>query len=164
MNDPTPIPTGSLIIRFATQQDADAIAGMAIAFRNHLERDTPSDTGFHCSVAFLLAADDASFLIASEAGQPLGYLVLRYRYSMWADGVEATLEDLFVDPAARRGGVGRALVEEALQHATRRGCCSICLDTNEHNAASTRIYRQLGFNEVSRRWNGRQLFFRRSLG
>lgn len=164
MSDPSLPSADDLVVRPATPHDTEAIAGMAIAFRNHLERDTPSDQCFHRSVAFLLAADDASFLIASEAGRPLGYILLRYRYSMWADGVEATLEDLFVDPAARRNGVGRALVEDALRHATRRGCCSICLDTNEHNAASTRIYRQLGFNEVSRRWNGRQLFFRRSLG
>jgi len=149
-----------LDIRIATRQDADQIADLAIAFRNHLERATPSDSQFKTSVSRLLASEDAEFYLATADGHPMGYVLQRFRFSMWASGIEATLEDLFVDPTHRRKGAGKQLIQFALKRAQNRGCASVCLDTNENNEASTRIYTQLGFNAISKRWNGRQIFFR----
>lgn len=150
-------------IRIATPQDEPAIVAMAVAFRNHLERHTPSDVQFGDSVRKLLGSQDAEFFIAMVHGQASGYVLQRYRHSMWASGTEATIEDLFVDPSVRRQGTGKALIEFALAHACQAGCASVCLDTNEFNAASTRIYTGLGFSAMSKRWNGRQIFFRKSV-
>lgn len=136
---------------------------MAVAFRNHLERDTPTQLDFEHSVTRLLHSPDALFLVATGEEGPVGYVLLRFRYSMWVCGLEATIEDLFVDPSARKQGVGKALIEGALDAAIAQGCLSVCLDTNEFNIASTAIYTQLGFNAISKRWNGRQVFFRKSL-
>jgi GNAT superfamily N-acetyltransferase len=147
----------------ATTDDAAALVAMAVAFRNHLERDTPTEAQFERSMAELLVAPDARFFMAADRERPVGHVLLRYRYSMWVCGIEATIEDLFVDPSARKNGVGKALIERALQAASDHGCLSVCLDTNEFNVASTRIYTQLGFNAMSKRWNGRQVFFRKSL-
>jgi len=44
--------------------------------------------------------------------------------------------------------------------ARERSCTSVCLDTNENDAASTAIYPTLGFSAFSKRWNGRQVFYR----
>lgn len=136
---------------------------MAVAFRNHLERVRPTQAEFEQSVAKLLESPDAHFFVATNREGPVGYVLQRYRYSMWVCGLEATIEDLYVDPSARKQGLGKALIERALQAATAHGCRSVCLDTNEFNAASTAIYTQLGFNAMSQRWNGRQVFFRKSL-
>jgi ribosomal protein S18 acetylase RimI-like enzyme len=150
-------------LRPATAADAPALAALAIAFRDHLARTFPSDAQLAQGVAQLLAAPDAELVVACEGIALRGYALLRFRHSMWAAGIEAALEDLFVDPSARRGGVGRRLVTFALERARARGAVTACLDTNEHNTASTRIYGSLGFDCVSRRWNGRQLFYRVSL-
>lgn len=152
-----------MTIQPATPEDAVALVAMAVAFRNHLERETPTEAQFERSIAELLASPDALFFVAAQDEGPVGYVLLRYRYSMWVCGLEATIEDLFVDPSARKNGVGKALIERALQAAAEHGCLSVCLDTNEFNVASTRIYTQLGFNAVSKRWNGRQVFFRKAL-
>lgn len=150
-------------IDIATTKDAAALVTMAVTFRNHLERGTPTQAQFEQSIAVLLNSPDARFLIAANDEGPMGYVLLRFRYSMWVGGAEATIEDLFVDPTHRKSGVGRALIEAALQAATAHGCLSVCLDTNEFNVASTTIYTQLGFNAVSKRWNGRQVFYRKPL-
>ena len=150
-------------IRIATLQDCCSIAEMAIGFRNQLERSLPTDCQFLESISTLLSSRDTEFYIAILRDIPVGYVLQRYRYSMWANGVEATIEDLYVDPGARRGGIGRGLIHFALLRATDQSCKSVCLDTNENNVASTRIYTQLGFNAVSKRWNGRQVFFRLNL-
>ena len=147
----------------ATKADFAALVAMAVAFRSHLERETPTQSQFEHSIAELLDSPDAWFLIAANSDGPIGYVLLRYRFSMWVCGVEATIEDLFVDPCARKNGVGKALIELAIQAATDFGCLSVCLDTNEFNVASTAIYTQLGFNSTSKRWNGRQVFFRKSI-
>lgn len=150
-------------VRIATPQDTQSLVAMAASFRNHLERQIPTDAQFEASIRRLLTSEDAEFSIAMDEGGSAGYVLLRFRYSMWTSGLEATLEDLFVEPRARRGGVGEQLVRFALRRARERGCVSICLDTNEKNAASTRIYERLGFQSLSRRWNGRQVFYRLSL-
>ncbi|WP_185546024.1 GNAT family N-acetyltransferase [Variovorax sp. KBW07] len=150
-------------IQIASPADTTAIADMAVAFRNHLQRSTPTQAQFEDSISRLLAAPDAQFYIATNDGAPIGYVLQRFRYSMWACGTEASIEDLFVDPSARKMGVGKALIEFALRAASTHGCSSVCLDTNENNAGSTAIYTQLGFSAMSARWNGRQIFFRKSL-
>jgi GNAT superfamily N-acetyltransferase len=150
-------------IHTATKDDRAALVAMAVAFRDHLEKDVPTQSQFEQSIAVLLASDDARFFIATNDKAPLGYVLLRFRYSMWACGTEATVEDLFVAPSSRKNGVGRSLMEFALQAATDHGCVSICLDTNEFNIASTTLYTRLGFNAISKRWNGRQVLFRKAL-
>ena len=159
-------------IRLATTLDHAAIAALVIAFRNHLQRTAPSDQALSRSVERLLASGDAEFCLfeadvegaADGARRVLGYVLLRFRESMWASGTEATLEDLFVDPAARQGGVGRQLVQFAVQRARDRTCTTLCLDTNENNIASQRIYQAIGFSAFSPRWQGQQIFYRLGLG
>ncbi|WP_367849166.1 GNAT family N-acetyltransferase [Rhodoferax sp. WC2427] len=150
-------------IQVATPADAHKLVSLAVPFREHLARLAPSNSEFSASIRLLLAAHDAEFYIASAEGQPVGYVLLRYRHSMWANGLEATIEDLFVTPTLRKQGTGKALIQFALARANRAGCKSACLDTNEFNVASTKIYSDLGFNAVSKRWNGRQIFFRKEL-
>ena len=147
-------------INIATNPDTDRIADLAIAFRNHLERQVPSDIQFRSSVSSLLASGDAEFYLATDNNHSIGYVLQRFRYSMWASGIEATIEDLYVSPDHRQSGAGKRLIQFALDRAQTKGCSSVCLDTNENNVASTKIYSQLGFNSISKRWNGRQIFYR----
>ena len=49
-------------------------------------------------------------------------------------------EHLFVDPAARRGGVGRRLIEAVAAAARERGCRRLYWTTKEDNAAARSLY------------------------
>jgi hypothetical protein len=91
-----------LELRTATPLDAEPLAQLAIEFRNHLERTTPTDAQFLGSVTRLLSGDDGEFYLAIENDYPIGYVLQRFRFSMWAAGQEATLEDLFVSPRHHR--------------------------------------------------------------
>ena len=152
-----------MMVRTATMDDVAAIAAMASAFRSHLQRLLPSDAQILASVGTLIGSVDAEFFLALDDGAPAGYVLQRYRYSLWGSGTEATIEDLFVEPRLRGKGLGAQLIEYALRMANARSCTSVCLDTNENNAASTRIYTRLGFDSRSKRWGGHQLFFRLNL-
>jgi GNAT superfamily N-acetyltransferase len=52
----------------------------------------------------------------------------------------ALLHDLRVDPAHRRGGIGRALLAAAADWAGSRGCRTLVIETQDVNAAACRLY------------------------
>lgn len=88
-------------------------------------------------------------------GRGLGYTQTRFFPSVWAAGLEAHIEDLFVVPAAQRGGIGRALLEFTLAQARARYARAVGLNTNERNTGAVQLYRSAGFEPASERiWTG----------
>ncbi len=152
-------------IRVATQHDATALAGLVTAFRDHLREQVPSDAEIALGLKMLLGDRHAEFAAAfSAGGAALGYSQTRYRYSLWAPGLEAELEDLFVHPSVRRRGLGSRLLEFAVSRARTRGGRRIVLTTNERNAEALRVYAKAGFTFEQRRWQGgRQLWLEKLL-
>ena len=57
----------------------------------------------------------------------------------------AIVENVVVDQAARRRGVGRALMEEAVRRAREAGCHRIQLLSNHRRTEAHAFYRALGF-------------------
>ena len=78
----------------------------------------------------------------TEAGL-LGSVALRRS----ADGV-AEIKRLYVRPAGRGLGLGKALVEAALQRARAAGYASVRLDSARFMAAAHALYRQQGFADI----------------
>ena len=64
---------------------------------------------------------------------------------------EAELLTLAVAPAARRGGLGRALLAAAMDEAGRRGAGSMVLEVAEANDVARRLYARAGFARVGLR-------------
>ena len=55
------------------------------------------------------------------------------------------IDQIGVDPAARRQGLGRALFDAALDHARAQGCTEIMLDTWGENRDAHAFFRAQGF-------------------
>lgn len=64
---------------------------------------------------------------------------------------EAEVLTLAVDPDARRRGVGRALLDQALATAWDRGAGSMFLEVAADNAAALALYAAAGFDPIGRR-------------
>ena len=64
---------------------------------------------------------------------------------------EAEILTLAVDPAARRGGIGRALMTQAMRTAGSNGAAAMFLEVAEVNAPARALYAVCGFSEVGRR-------------
>ncbi|MBM4197196.1 MAG: GNAT family N-acetyltransferase [Gammaproteobacteria bacterium] len=62
----------------------------------------------------------------------------------WSEKPQCYLEDLFVDPAVRGGGVGRALIEAVYQAADRHGADRVYWLTHETNHVARALYDRIG--------------------
>lgn len=140
--------------------EAEAVARLIIAFRNHMGKDWPSDNAMLAGVERLMEDGGAVYLLASPDpdSPPAGVCQLRFRHSLWTAAPDCWLEDLYVEDAARRKGVGDALVRLALTVAAERGARRVELDVSEENAGARALYERHGLSEKSKDQASRDLF------
>ena len=90
-----------------------------------------------------LLAQPGTFAISDGEGS--GFVLIR------AAGGEAEILTLAVEPAARRRGIGSALVAASCRHAQERGAGAMFLEVSQTNEAARSLYARHGFREVGRR-------------
>lgn len=86
----------------------------------------------------------AEVLLALDNAQPVGFAVYFYNFSTWLGRPGLYLEDLFVRPAVRGKGFGRALLERLAQIAKERGCGRMEWAVLDWNDPAIQFYRKLG--------------------
>lgn len=91
-------------------------------------------------------------LVATRAGKPVGFAQLYPMYSSVRTARTWILNDLYVDAGARRGGVGRVLLDAAAKFARADGAAGISLETSRDNSAARALYRAAGWNEDATQW------------
>jgi ribosomal protein S18 acetylase RimI-like enzyme len=124
-------------------------------FNTSADMPTPGPQAMALRVRELADAGEIVVLLAGDG--PDAVLVLRLRPSLWAAGLDAYLEELYVAPHARRRGHGRALVEEAIRIARAAGAVRMDLGTGEDDAPARALYESLGFTSDRDLWYGRDL-------
>jgi ribosomal protein S18 acetylase RimI-like enzyme len=90
-----------------------------------------------------------NFVVLLAGTGPDGLAVLRFRPSIWTAAQECYLAELYVRPARRRDGLGRALVLEAMSVARAKGAERIDLASAEDDTAARALYESLGFTNRS---------------
>jgi len=88
---------------------------------------------------------EAQLFAARRNGRIVGVLVLALYPTL--TGRKAWIEDVVVDGAERGAGIGRALVERAIEEASTRGAATLDLTSNPSREAAHRLYRACGFEE-----------------
>jgi ribosomal protein S18 acetylase RimI-like enzyme len=143
----------------AAPDQAETVAELLVAFRDHQGHSLPSDASFLDSVRQLIGQPETEFWLAAvdDDAPAAGVCQLRFRHSVWTATEDCWLEDLFVRSEARRRGVARALVRRALDRARERGCRRIELDTTEDNHGAIALYESVGFS-VSSKGSSRSLY------
>ena len=90
------------------------------------------------------AKRSAEVLLALENREAVGFAVYFYNFSTWLGRPGLYLEDLFVRPALRGKGYGRALLERLAQIAKDRGCGRMEWAVLDWNDPAIQFYRKLG--------------------
>jgi len=92
-----------------------------------------------------LEKKESVFLVIEEDGRILGYICF------WLIAEEMQLANLAVRRDSRRRGLGRRLLETALEIAKGYGAKRAFLEVRERNLAAIRLYQSLGFKFEGRR-------------
>jgi GNAT superfamily N-acetyltransferase len=90
-------------------------------------------------------------LIAEWEGKPAGYALVFDYYSTFEGQGGIFLEDLFVRPALRGKGIGKALLARVAAIAQQEKCFGVKWEVLDWNAPSIEFYRRLGA-EVRDEW------------
>ena len=129
------------MIRWAHTDEADEIARIInVAFEVEREFRQGERTSA-AAIRELIARGE--ILVSEENGQLIGAVEVR------VTGETGYFGMLAVDTSARRGGVGRALVEAAEDHCRRAGCTVMTMSTGEDRTELIPYYGKMGYRVTS---------------
>jgi GNAT superfamily N-acetyltransferase len=140
----------SITVRPARLEDAAFLAAgnVAMALEAEHKRLDPAtvDRGVR---AVLEDRAKGRYLVAEQAGRPVGQLMITYEWSDWRNGCFWWIQSVYVLPEARRAGVFRALfrnLESAAQ--SEGGICGIRLYADQDNRRALETYRRCGLSDA----------------
>jgi len=97
----------------------------------------------------LVERDHVVVLLArADKGAEVGVAVMRLQPSLWSQGHEAYLAELYVVPSRRGQGYGRELITEAIRVARDQGADYAFLVTSEEDTLAQRLYEAAGFRRT----------------
>ena len=137
------------MIRDSVDADRAAVNAVALAAFAQYAGDYEDWPAFSAGIARMAdLAVDGDLFVAERGGRVAGAVVPigpgRPRSAIYPDHW-SVIRMLVVDPAARGGGIGRALVAATLERARRAGAPAIGLHTSPIMAAALRLYESIGF-------------------
>jgi GNAT superfamily N-acetyltransferase len=86
----------------------------------------------------------AEAVVAESAGQLIGFALFFSNFSTFLGKPGLYLEDLYVQPAHRGGGVGKALLTHLAGLANQRGCGRFEWSVLDWNVDAIRFYERMG--------------------
>ena len=141
-----------LAVRRAGVADAETIGRLLHDFNSEFEEPTPGPRALAKRVRELLASGETAVLLGGAG--PDGVAVLRFRPAIWTESLECYLAELYVVPERRGQGLGRALMEVAIELARKKGANHMDLGTSEDDVAARGLYERLGFSNREGRPDG----------
>ena len=143
-------------IRQAVPEDAESIEVLENEFSDYLESiEIPGESAFSAE-AYLRDGfgSDPAFrgLVVDSGTELLGYLLYHWGYEIEDAARILYVIDLYVRRDSRRQGLGRALMEKAVEICRERGGSQVCWSVYAPNALALRFYEGLGgrYNEDER--------------
>lgn len=129
-----------LILAFIRElAEYERLLDQAVATPEDLQRD-----GFSAEPKFFVE-------IAEWNGEPAGFALWFYNYSTFQGRPGIYLEDLFVRPAFRKKGIGKALLVHLARMAVEQGCGRYQWQVLDWNTPSIEFYESLGA-KVMKEW------------
>ena len=146
-------------IRYGTIEDAKRLSELgAKTFYDTFAKDnTPENMATHLKKSFSpeiqfaeLSDPENIFLIVEHESQPIGYaqLILHSKEETLTGNKPLEIRRIYATQEYLGKGVGKALMQAAIQEAKQRDCDSLWLGVWEKNPRAIDFYRKWGFKEV----------------
>lgn len=148
--------------RLATPDDAETVARMLHDFNVEFGTPTPGVQFLVPRCRELIESGAATVVLGGEP--PLGLGVLFFRPSLWSEGSEVYLAELYVVPDRRDEGIGGAIMATAMDLSRERGATDMQIGVDEPDVDTRRFYERLGFrNHYPDDPSARMFFYEREL-
>jgi GNAT superfamily N-acetyltransferase len=149
--------------RLAGAADAATVARMLHDFNTEFGTPTPGAEFLARRLGELLEQGEVTVVLGGD-DDPLGLAVLRFRPSLWCEGNDAYLEELYVVPDHRGEGVGGAIMAATMDLARDREAVEMHINVDEPDLDARRFYERLGFrNHDPDDPSARMFFYEREL-
>ncbi len=112
-----------------------------------IERESFSTPWRETTFAGLIVRGDSDLIGAVRGGELVGYAVA------WTIVDQSELGNVAVAASQRGQGIGRRLIEAALERIRQRGARECFLEVRESNTVARALYQEFGFRTVGRRRN-----------
>jgi ribosomal protein S18 acetylase RimI-like enzyme len=93
-----------------------------------------------------VSANPQGVFVAEESGEILGYITT----TVDREASKGRIPNMAVVAAARGKGIGRALIQHALDYFKREGLALAVIETMQGNETGKHLYSSCGFDEISR--------------
>ena len=133
-----------LTIRFAEPSDIPSLLRFILELAAYEQLEDQVVATEALLQEWLFEKKKAEVLLAVVDGNPVGSALFFHNFSTFLGRAGIYLEDLYVQPAYRGRGYGKALLKRLAQITVERGCGRLdwaCLDWNQ---PSIEFYRSLG--------------------
>ena len=144
-------------VREANPADADTVGRLLHDFNSEYGDFTPGPEAMGKRMRHLLETGDVKVVLGGDPA--CGLALMRFRPSLWTETLDCYLEELYVAPEQRGQGLGRAIMEAALDLARREGAHYMDLGTAETDTAARALYESLGFNNTEGKPDGPVNYF-----
>ena len=138
-------------------EDAEVTAQLLHDFNTEFDDPSPGPRALARRLRQLMAAGEITALLAGAG--PDGVAVLRFRPALWSQALDCYLEELYVVPDQRGHGLGRQLMEAAIDVAREAGAGAMHLGTSEDDVAARALYESLGFSNREGKPDGAITYF-----
>ena len=134
-----------LVLRDARREDLALILRLVQALAEYERmQDEAVATEADFAAGLFGPAPRVFAIIAEIDGEPAGFALWFYTFSTFTGRPSLYLEDLFVEPAHRGNGVGRAIFAELARRAIAEGCPRMEWSVLNWNEPAIRFYRGVG--------------------
>jgi len=145
----------NIFVRRATAADLDRIAPLFDAYRQFYGQAHDLALAREFLRERIEQNQSVIFVAVDSDGSALGFTQLYPSFSSASAKRTFILNDLFVDPAGRRNGVGRALLQAAADFGRSSGAVKLTLSTAHTNTSAQSLYEANGWlrDEVFRSYH-----------
>lgn len=147
--------------RRATPHDAARLAELLHAFNTEFDTETPGVEVLAERLRTLLGGTSTFAVLGGDPA--VGLALVTLRPNVWSEGPVALLDEMYVEPAHRGGGVGGAALRHMVEICRELGVAAIEINVDESDAAAMRFYERHGFSGVDPDSGERAFYFYRSL-
>jgi ribosomal protein S18 acetylase RimI-like enzyme len=133
------------------------VARLLYDFNAEFDEPTPDIDTLELRYGEQIRNRDMTVLLVGDG--PDGFAQLRYRPWVHSAGLHSYLEELYVVPHLRGSGLGRALLEAAMETARGEGADYMELGTSETDTAARALYESAGFINREGGPDGPVMFF-----